>query len=108
MVEPSGPGEISSIGDAVMRAGYWVFDLDNGQISVAQANIEASSSDIVKVLKGVDGLSRAVQRHFVGDRVSPSGDHMLAIGPNPSFTSSLERRFDDAAATVEMSKASAP
>lgn len=91
-----------------MRAGYWVFDLDNGQISVAQANIEASSSDIVKVLKGVDGLSRAVQRHFVGDRVSASGDHMLAIGPNPSFTSSLERRFDDAAATVEMSKASAP
>ncbi|THX39710.1 acid protease [Aureobasidium pullulans] len=108
MVEPSGPGEISSIGDAVMRAGYWVFDLDNGQISVAQANIEASSSDIVKVLKGVDGLSRAVQRHFVGDRVSASGDYMLAIGHNPSFTSSLERRFDDAAATVEMSKASAP
>ncbi|THZ00864.1 acid protease [Aureobasidium pullulans] len=108
MVEPSGPGEISAIGDAVMRAGYWVFDLDNGQISVAQANIEASSSDIVKVLKGVDGLSRAVQRHFVGDRVSASGDYMLAIGPNPSFTSSLERRFDDAAATVEMSKASAP
>ncbi|THW19774.1 acid protease [Aureobasidium pullulans] len=108
MVEPSGPGEILAIGDAVMRAGYWVFDLDNGQISVAQANIEASSSDIVKVLKGVDGLSRAVQRHFVGDRVSASGDYMLAIGHNPSFTSSLERRFDDAAATVEMSKASAP
>ncbi|THY55652.1 acid protease [Aureobasidium pullulans] len=108
MVEPSGPGEISAIGDAVMRAGYWVFDLDNGQISVAQANIEASSSDIVKVLKGVDGLSRAVQRHYVGDQVSASGDYMLAIGPNPSFTSSLERRFDDAAATVEMSKASAP
>ncbi|THW29751.1 acid protease [Aureobasidium pullulans] len=108
MVESSGLGEISSIGDAVMRAGYWVFDLDNGQISVAQANIEASSSDIVKVLKGVDGLSRAVQRHYVGDQVSASGDYLLAIGPSPSFASSLERRFDDAAATVEMSKASAP
>ena len=45
-------------GSAVMRAGYWVFDLDNGQVSVAQANLRADASNVVKVEAGA-GLSKA-------------------------------------------------
>ena len=55
-------GETLGVGHHVMRAGYWVFDLDNGQISVAQANLEASSSNVVKVQKGAGGLSKAIGR----------------------------------------------
>lgn len=45
-------------GSAAMRAGYWVFDLDNGQVSVAQANLRADSSNVVQVEAGA-GLSKA-------------------------------------------------
>ncbi|THW61017.1 acid protease [Aureobasidium pullulans] len=61
-VTPVSSGETLGVGDSVMRAGYWVFDLDNGQISVAQANLEASSSNVVKVQKGAGGLSKAIGR----------------------------------------------
>ncbi|THV96143.1 acid protease [Aureobasidium pullulans] len=44
---------------AVMRAGYFVFDLDNGQISMAQANFAANSSNVVHVEAGTDGLKKA-------------------------------------------------
>jgi hypothetical protein len=51
---------ISITGSAVMRAGYWVFDLDNGQVSLAQANLRTnSSSNVVQVEAGADGLSKA-------------------------------------------------
>ncbi|KEQ66756.1 acid protease, partial [Aureobasidium melanogenum CBS 110374] len=43
----------------VMRAGYWVFDLDNGQVSVAQANLRANSSNVVQVEAGTEGLRKA-------------------------------------------------
>lgn len=47
------------ISSGVMRAGYWVFDLDNGQVSVAQANLRANSSNVVQVEAGAEGLSKA-------------------------------------------------
>jgi hypothetical protein len=57
------PGEPSSlfISSSVMRAGYWVFDLDNGQISIAQANLGANSSNVVQVEAGPQGLQNAAR-----------------------------------------------
>ncbi|KAI4727651.1 acid protease [Aureobasidium sp. EXF-10728] len=49
------------IGGGVFRAGYWVFDLDNGQVSVAQANLDAHSPNVVPVEAGADGLSLAMR-----------------------------------------------
>ncbi|KAH0267718.1 hypothetical protein KCU91_g9897, partial [Aureobasidium melanogenum] len=46
--------------NSVMRAGYWIFDLDNGQVSVAQAKLRANSSNVVRVGAGADGLRKAV------------------------------------------------
>jgi hypothetical protein len=58
-VEETG-GTILVTGSPVMRAGFWVFDLDNGQVSLAQANLRAnSSSNVVRVEAGADGLSKA-------------------------------------------------
>jgi hypothetical protein len=45
--------------NSVMRAGYWVFDLDNGQISLAQANLGANSSNVVQVEAGPEGIKKA-------------------------------------------------
>lgn len=46
---------------SVMRAGYWIFDLDNGQISLAQANLGANSSNVVQVEAGPEGLKKAAK-----------------------------------------------
>ncbi|KAI4841754.1 acid protease [Aureobasidium sp. EXF-8845] len=47
--------------NSVMRRGYWVFDLDNGQISLAQANLGANSSNVVQVEAGPEGLKKAAK-----------------------------------------------
>ena len=49
------------ISSSVMRAGYWVFDLDNGQVSLAQANLGADSSNVVRVEAGPEGLKKAAK-----------------------------------------------
>ncbi|KEQ71062.1 acid protease [Aureobasidium namibiae CBS 147.97] len=46
---------------SVMRAGYFVFDLDNGQVSLAQANLGANSSNVVRVEAGPQGLKKAAK-----------------------------------------------
>ncbi|KAI5207170.1 acid protease [Aureobasidium subglaciale] len=51
----------SNLGNAVMKAGYWVFDLDNGQVSIGQANLGTTASDIVAVEAGSDGLQKIVE-----------------------------------------------
>ncbi|THZ31242.1 acid protease [Aureobasidium pullulans] len=62
IVEVEENNEPLIISSSVMRAGYWVFDLDNGQISLGQSDLETTSSNVVQVQAGTDGLSRAVQR----------------------------------------------
>lgn len=56
---PSRPYLITS--SSVMRAGYWVFDMDNGQLSLAQANLGANSSNVVQVEAGPDGLKKVAK-----------------------------------------------
>jgi hypothetical protein len=73
-------------GSPVMRAGLWVSDLDNGQVSLAQANLRAnSSSNVVQVEAGADGMIKAVKelraetkRIDVEDRTSPTAVYKLS------------------------------
>ncbi|KAI5201543.1 hypothetical protein E4T38_06025 [Aureobasidium subglaciale] len=44
-----------------MKAGYWVFDLDNGQVSIGQANLGTNASNIMAVEAGSDWLQKAVE-----------------------------------------------
>jgi hypothetical protein len=71
------PSESSSqgfltLGDAVLRSMYVVYDLDNGQLSLAQANLDSSkASDIVPVQAGLGGVQKAV-----------GGGSSASVGPN--------------------------
>ncbi|KAI4748854.1 acid protease [Aureobasidium sp. EXF-12298] len=75
---------------SVIRAGYWVFDLDNGQVSLAQANLGANSSDVVPVEAGADGLEKAVNNDLraeaqldkVEGRLSTSVTYVLSTATN--------------------------
>ncbi|CAD0110038.1 unnamed protein product, partial [Aureobasidium uvarum] len=74
---------------SVMRAGYWVFDLDNGQVSLAQANLGAKSSNVVQVEAGAEGLDKAVrnlraetQRNKVEGQISASVTYKLSTATN--------------------------
>lgn len=47
-------------GQAVLRSMYVVYDLDNGQVSIAQAAANATNSDVVAVKAGANGVASAV------------------------------------------------
>lgn len=49
-----------TLGDAVLRSMYVVFDLDNGQVSLAQANTHPGTSNVVVVPAGAHGIATAV------------------------------------------------
>ncbi|KAI5200074.1 hypothetical protein AUEXF2481DRAFT_38442 [Aureobasidium subglaciale EXF-2481] len=55
--------ELVVISSGIMRAGYWVFGMDNGQISLTQANLNTTSSNVVSVEAGPDGLSKVEPNH---------------------------------------------
>ncbi|CAD0088390.1 unnamed protein product [Aureobasidium mustum] len=50
------------LGAPVMRAGYWIFDMDNGQISVAQARLSSTTSNVVAVGAGPHGVMNAAKQ----------------------------------------------
>jgi hypothetical protein len=63
MVREAAPDlSIYLMGDPVMRAGYWVFDLDNGQVSIAQARLSSTSSNIVAIEAGPHGVKNATNQ----------------------------------------------
>lgn len=89
------PGEATreqpflTLGDAILRSMYVVFDLDNGQVSIAQArtNISttsgtsASGSNIKIVPAGANGVASAV-----GSGVSTTSKNTATIAPAVSAT----------------------
>lgn len=63
MVKEAAPNlSIYLMGDPVMRAGYWVFDLDNGQVSIAQARLSSTASNIVAIEAGPHGVMNATNQ----------------------------------------------
>ena len=83
---PSGQGFLT-LGDAILRSMYVVYDLDNGQISLAQAELDSSkASDIVPVQAGLGGVQKAVGSQ------SSAGANRYSIAPavsgGESFTAS--------------------
>lgn len=84
-----------TLGDAILRSMYVVFDLDNGQVSIAQAianvSTDASSSgsgDNIKVVKaGASGVASAVGSANSG--VVTAASNTYTIAPEVSATISL-------------------
>lgn len=72
-----------TLGDAILRSMYLVYDLDNGQVSIAQAKLnQTGSGSIVVVPSGVNGVASAVSSNYV----SASGVQSYSIAPEVSAT----------------------
>lgn len=61
IIPSGGTGEgFDTMGDAMIRAMYVVYDLDQGQMSIAQANLNSTSSNIKEVPAGPGGVAKAI------------------------------------------------
>ncbi|KAF1829882.1 acid protease [Decorospora gaudefroyi] len=65
-IAPAGNGP-SVLGDTFLRSAYVVYDLENDEISLAQTNFNATSSNIQEIQSGPDGVPNATG---VGNAVS--------------------------------------
>lgn len=50
---------IAILGDTFLRSAYVVYDLENNEISLAQTNFNATSSNVQEIKKGTDGVPNA-------------------------------------------------
>ena len=78
MIVPSeGTGQgFDTLGDSILRSMYVVFDLDNGQVAVAQANVNSTDPPQIQTVQGGPrGVERAVGKSFVG---SPGQNYSVA------------------------------
>ncbi|KAI7205546.1 hypothetical protein KC316_g187 [Hortaea werneckii] len=74
--EPTGYG-FQTLGDAILRSLYVVFDLDNGQLSLAQAATDndagsSSGGDVVAVPSGPGGIASALSSASASDSYVPA------------------------------------
>ena len=58
-IAPAGEGGTSVLGDTFLRSAYVVFDLENNQISLAQAKLNTSDSKVEGITSGKDGIPGA-------------------------------------------------
>ncbi|KAK5112865.1 hypothetical protein LTR85_011092 [Meristemomyces frigidus] len=64
--EPTGEG-FQTLGDAMLRSMYVVFDLDNGQLSIAQAAVNSTDApSIVTIPAGTSGIASAISTSYSG------------------------------------------
>ncbi|KAK3723628.1 hypothetical protein LTR37_001509 [Vermiconidia calcicola] len=85
MIVPSkGTGMgFDTLGDAVLRSMYVVFDMDNGQMGLAQANLDSSAApDIVEVPAGPGGIAKVVGN----ERPPPPQSSTWPIAPQLNAT----------------------
>lgn len=83
-----------TLGDAILRSMYVVFDLDNGQVSIAQAKTNTSTdptssgsgSNIKVVQAGADGIASAVGSSSVSTAPTNSGTIAPAVSATARFS----------------------
>lgn len=83
-----------TLGDAILRSMYVVFDLDNGQLSLAQANTNPGTSNVKVVPAGANGVASAVG----SSAVVTAAANTASIAPEIKATQSLS--FVTASAAV--------
>lgn len=76
--QPTGQG-FQTLGDAILRSMYVVFDLDEGQVSIAQAAVNSTASpNVVAVAAGPSGVSSALG---TGATYSAAPSNTYSIAP---------------------------
>ncbi|KAH0154129.1 acid protease, partial [Aureobasidium melanogenum] len=79
------------LGTPIMRAGYWIFDMDNGQIFVAQARFSSTTSNVVAVDAGPHGvMNTAKQPSALGANQTVSVDGNATASVSPSLTTATK------------------
>lgn len=81
-----GSGLALTLGDAVLRSMYVVFDLDNGQVSIAQANTNPGPSSVVIVPAGANGIATAVGENGV----KAASENKYSIAPEITATETID------------------
>ena len=73
-----------TLGDAVLRGMYVVFDLDNGQVSIAQSSLDASAQPNIKAVEaGPNDVAKAAS---ATDTSVPSNTYSIADAVSGSET----------------------
>jgi hypothetical protein len=90
MIVPADDESMSfqTLGDAVLRSMYVVFDLDNAQVSIAQASLDTTTSpNIVPVAAGLGAVAKAAS---ASDTSVPSNTYSIApaVSGGETFTAS--------------------
>jgi hypothetical protein len=101
MITPSSPtGEgFGVMGDAILRSMYLVYDLDNAQVSIAQASEDDSAKpNIVTVQAGPSGVAKAVSN--VATAPANSYDIQSAITTGSFSASTLASTIGTATGTA--------
>jgi len=75
--EPTG-FHFQTLGDAVLRSMYVVFDLDNGQMGLAQAATQPSEPNVVTVGSGPSAIASALNRQASFEPASASQSYSVA------------------------------
>lgn len=83
-----GPGTSYTLGDTFIRSAYVVYDLANNEISLAQTNFQATTSNIMEIGKGANSVPDA--SGVAAPSVTVTGTAAIgasATGVNPTATS---------------------
>ena len=81
-----------TLGDAVLRSMYVVFDLDNGQLGLAQADVNSTATPSITVVDaGPDGIQKALSSGVKGPPASSASASSFPIagGINGTATFSV-------------------
>lgn len=87
--EPTGYG-FQTLGDAVLRSMYVVFDLDNGQMSLAQAAKNPGTPNVVTVGSGPSGVASALRNKASYEPASGTQSYSVAAEISGTATFSAE------------------
>lgn len=58
-IAPAGNSGIAILGDTFLRSAYVVYDIQNNEISMAQAKYDTGSEDVVEITEGANGVPNA-------------------------------------------------
>ncbi|KAG6364573.1 hypothetical protein INS49_006175 [Diaporthe citri] len=94
-VAPAGSSSMV-LGDTFLRSAYVVYDLENNEISIAQTNFNATTSNVLEIGTGADAVPSATD---VTNAVAATGlSDSTTIAGGFGLENAAPRRMDDGAA----------
>ncbi|TKA71716.1 hypothetical protein B0A55_10833 [Friedmanniomyces simplex] len=82
---PTGQG-FQTLGDAILRSMYVVFDLDNGQVSLAQAALNSTASPAIHTVSaGASGVAKAISSASYSGAPQQTGSIAAEVNGTASF-----------------------